>query len=202
MKVEKLNKDNIEEFMRDLAITDNSLINDISKFSYFGVRDENTFYMAFLVLPLEDRIAIRFVGNRISSDKFMECIDYLNESLVVKSHLIVQVYDDKYMNVLDAKYRGKDMCFSLNKNIVDGSDNVKEKYAEIDMYNIRYLDGKNGVICNLMKQNIQDEDIIRRLSDYFKDLDTANISFITNDGSYEYLKELGYNLLYKSYVIE
>ena len=203
MKVEKLDRDNIKEFIKNLSVTDNSLENKVSKIDYYGVKDENTYYLAFVMLPEDDRIAIKYINNYLSEDKFIECINYLKNSLVVKNHLIVQIYDSKFMDILNEKYRVKDIYISLKEE--DNfllSEELKEKYAEIDMYNIRYLYSKKNIICNLVKQNIQDEDIINRLHSYLNSLNVENISFIVNDISYETLKDYNYKCIYRSYVIE
>ena len=203
MKVEKLDRDNIKEFIKNLSVTDNSLENKVSKIDYYGVKDENTYYLAFVMLPEDDRIAIKYINNHLSEDKFIECINYLKNSLVVKNHLIVQIYDSKFMDILNEKYRVKDIYISLKEE--DNfllSEELKEKYAEIDMYNIRYLYSKKNIICNLVKQNIQDEDIINRLHSYLNSLNVENISFIVNDISYETLKDYNYKCIYRSYVIE
>ena len=82
----------------------------------------------------------------------------------------------KFFKILGKNYKCKDMFISLEREEVD--NNLKEKYAEIDMYNIRYLYSKKDIVCNLIRQNIQDISIINRLHDYFVMLDTDNVSFI------------------------
>ena len=83
-----------------------------------------------------------------------------------------------------------------------GSSKYKEELAEIDMYNIRYLSSKNEIVCNLVKQNIQDERIILELNSKFITMNSSIISFIINDGMIElFTKELGYDVVYKSFVI-
>lgn len=199
MKIEKLTKDNIKEFIRDLNLDNYDIEKDINKLDYYGVKEDDIFYMSFIVLSLEDCIAIKNISRKLSDNKFMEFIEYLNNSLVSKTHLIIRLYDDKYMKILGNNYKCKDMFISLEREEVD--TNLKEKYAEIDMYNIRYLYSKNDIVCNLIKQNIQDVDMINRLHDYFVILDTNNISFIIYDYLYELLEGLGYKCIYKSYII-
>ena len=201
MKVEKLDKDNIKEFMKDLALDDDDLESRINKLEYYGVRDEEHFILAFVMLPEDDRIAIRFVSKRLTEDKFLETINYLENSLVVKSHLIIQMYNEKYYNILDNNYRCKDICVSLLSDSIS-VNGLKEKYAEIDMYNIKYFTVNKDVICNLVKQNIQDVDIIVKLHYYFKELNVNNVGFIVSDSGSDLLKELGYHVVYKSYIIE
>ena len=69
------------------------------------------------------------------------------------------------------------------------------------MYNIRYLYSKKDIVCNLIRQNIQDISIINRLHDHFVMLDTDNVSFIIYEDLYELLEGLGYKSIYKSYII-
>jgi len=199
MKIEKLTKDNIKEFIRDLNLDNYNIEKDINKYDYYGVKEEDIFYMSFIVLSEEDCIAIKNISKKLSDDKFLEFIEYLNNSLVSKTHLIIRIYDDKYMKILGRNYKCKDMFISLEREEVD--TNLKEKYAEVDMYNIRYLYSKKDIVCNLIRQNIQDISIINRLHDYFVMLDTDNVSFIIYEDLYELLEGLGYKSIYKSYII-
>ena len=199
MKIEKLTKDNIKEFIRDLNLDNYDIEKDINKLDYYGVKEDDVFYMSFIVLSEDDCIAIKHINKKLSDNKFLEFINYLNNSLVSKTHLIIRLYDDKYMKILNNKYKCKDMFISIEREEVDS--NLKEKFAEIDMYNIRYLYSKKDIVCNLIRQNIQDVDMINRLHDYFVILDTNNISFIINEDLYDLLEGLGYKCIYKSYVI-
>lgn len=199
MKIEKLTKDNIKEFIRDLNLDNYDIEKDINKFDYYGVKENDIFYMSFIVLSLEDCIAIKNISKKLSDDKFLKFIEFLNNSLVSKTHLIIRLYDDKYMKMLGNKYRCKDMFISLEREEVE--TNLKEKYAEIDMYNIRYLYSKKDIVCNLIRQNIQDIDIINKLHDYFITLDTDNVSFIIYEELYDIIEGLGYKCIYKNYII-
>ena len=199
MKIEKLTKDNIKEFIRDLNLDNYDIGKDINKFDYYGVKENDIFYMSFIVLSLEDCIAIKNISKKLSDDKFLKFIEFLNNSLVSKTHLIIRLYDDKYMKMLGNKYRCKDMFISLEREEVE--TNLKEKYAEIDMYNIRYLYSKKDIVCNLIRQNIQDIEIINKLHDYFITLDTDNVSFIIYEELYDIIEGLGYKCIYKNYII-
>lgn len=201
MKIEKLNKENIKDFLGDLNIDDSYLQGNVSRLEVFGIKEENTFYMAFEMVLDDDRIAIKYINNNLSIDKFYECINYLNSSLVVNSHLIINIYDKYYSNILAEKYRCKDVYVSLNGSVVDNK-NFKEEYAEIDMMNIRYYNSNGNILCNLVRQNIQDENIIRRLNKIFNDKNYSNIAFIVYDLLEFIFEDLGYKVVYKSYVIE
>ena len=201
MKIEKLSKENIKDFLGDLNIEDSYLENNVNRLEVFGIKEDNTFYMAFEMVLDDDRIAIKYVNNKLSSDKFYECIDYLNNSLVVNSHLIINIYDRYYSSILNEKYRCKDIYVSLNGHAV-GNDNSIEDYAEIDMMNIKYYISNGNIVCNLVRQNIQDDDTISRLDKYFRGLNCNNIAFNIFDINKEIFKELGYKTVYKSFVIE
>lgn len=202
MKIEKLDKENIKDFIGDLNIDAAYLESNINKLEVFGIKEENTFYMAFEMVIDDDRIAIKYINNKLSSDKFYECIDYLNNSLSYNNHLIINIYDKYYSDILGEKYRCKDVYVSLNDNVIYNRD-LKEEYAEIDMMNIRYYASFNGVvICNLIRQNIQDENIINRLDEYLKNKNYNNIIFVVYDSIVNILENLGYKVIYKSYVIE
>lgn len=201
MKIEKLNKENIRDFLGDLDIEDAYLESNVNRLEVFGIKEENTFYMAFEMVIDEDRIAIKYINSKLSSGKFYECINYLNNSLVVNSHLIINIYDKYYSSILGEKYRCKDEYVSLTGNVIDGK-NLKEAYAEIDMMNIRYYISNNNVLCNLVRQNIQDENVINRLNDYFKDKNYNNVIFIISDLLEPIFEDFGYKTIYKSYVIE
>lgn len=202
MKIEKLNKDNIKEFIRDIDIAEDIELN-ISKLEYYAVKEEDIYLLAFEMLSDDDRISIRYINNKVKEEKFLGIINYLNNILVVKTHLIIDLYVDKFMNVLDNKFKCKEVYVSLVKdNIIDNNSKYREELVEIDMYNIRYLFSRNEIICNLVKQNIQDERLILELNSKFITMDNSVISFIiSGDMIGLFTKELGYDIIYKSYVI-
>ena len=202
MKIEKLNKDNIKEFIRDIDIAEDIELN-ISKLEYYAVKEEDIYLLAFEMLSDDDRISIRYINNKVKEEKFLDIINYLNNILVVKTHLIIDLYVDKFMNVLDNKFKCKEVYVSLVKDdIIDNNSKYREELVEIDMYNIRYLFSKNEIVCNLVKQNIQDERLILELNSKFITMDNSVISFIISDDMIDlFTKELGYDIIYKSYVI-
>ena len=202
MKIEKLNKDNIKEFIRDIDIANDIELN-ISKSEYYAVKEEDIYLLAFEMLSDDDRISIRYINNKVKEEKFLDIINYLNNILVVKTHLIIDLYVDKFMNVLDNKFKCKEVYVSLVKDdIIDNNSKYREELVEIDMYNIRYLFSRNEIICNLVKQNIQDERLILELNSKFITMDNSVISFIiSGDMIGLFTKELGYDIIYKSYVI-
>ena len=202
MKIEKLNKDNIKEFIRDIDNAEDIELN-ISKLEYYAVKEEDIYLLAFEMLSDDDRISIKYINNKVKEEKFLGIINYLNNILVVKTHLIIDLYVDKFMNVLDNKFKCKEVYVSLVKdNIIDNNSKYREELVEIDMYNIRYLFSRNEIICNLVKQNIQDERLILELNSKFITMDNSVISFIISDDMIDlFTKELGYDIIYKSYVI-
>lgn len=202
MKIEKLNKDNIKEFIRDIDNANDIELN-IGKLEYYAVKDEDIYLLAFEMLSDDDRISIKYINNKVKEEKFLDIINYLNNILVVKTHLIIDLYVDKFMNVLDNKFKCKEVYVSLVKDdIIDNNSKYREELVEIDMYNIRYLFSKNEIICNLVKQNIQDERLILELNSKFITMDNSVISFIISDDMIDlFTKELGYDIIYKSYVI-
>lgn len=202
MKIEKLNKDNIKEFIRDIDIANDIELN-ISKSEYYAVKEEDIYLLAFEMLSDDDRISIKYINNKVKEEKFLGIINYLNNILVVKTHLIIDLYVDKFMNVLDNKFKCKEVYVSLVKDdIIDNNSKYREELVEIDMYNIRYLFSRNEIICNLVKQNIQDERLILELNSKFITMDNSVISFIISGDMIDlFTKELGYDIIYKSYVI-
>ena len=202
MKIEKLNKDNIKEFIRDIDTAEEIELS-INKLEYYAVKEDDIYLLAFEMLSDEDKISIKYVNNKVQEDKFLDIINYLNNILVVRTHLIIDLYNDKYMDVLSNNYKCKEIYVSLMKdNVTESNSKYKEELAEIDMYNIRYLSSKNEIVCNLVKQNIQDERIILELNSKFITMNSSIISFIINDSMIElFTKELGYDVVYKSFVI-
>ena len=202
MKIEKLNKDNIKEFIRDIDIANDIELN-ISKSEYYAVKEEDIYLLAFEMLSDDDRISIKYINSKVKEEKFLDIINYLNNILVVKTHLIIDLYVDKFMNVLDNKFKCKEVYVSLVKDdIIDNNSKYREELVEIDMYNIRYLFSRNEIICNLVKQNIQDERLILELNSKFITMDNSVISFIISGDMIDlFTKELGYDIIYKSYVI-
>lgn len=202
MKIEKLNKDNIKEFIRDIDNAEDIELN-ISKLEYYAVKEEDIYLLAFEMLSDDDRISIKYINSKVKEEKFLDIINYLNNILVVKTHLIIDLYVDKFMNVLDNKFKCKEVYVSLVKDdIIDNNSKYREELVEIDMYNIRYLFSRNEIICNLVKQNIQDDRLILELNSKFITMDNSVISFIISDDMIDlFTKELGYDIIYKSYVI-
>lgn len=209
MKIEKLSKDNIKEFIRNMKLDDAELLEiNVDKSELYGVKKDDTFCLGFDSLTLVDTIAIFYYSPKMSNDLFYECIDFLDKSLVVENHLIIDVYDDKLMKLLDDEYKCKDMIVSLLSNNDDFKECIreekykaKEKFIDIEMKSIKYNYSKEIIMCNLVKQNIQDEKLIFNLHEYFKELNVNNINFIIFPDSYDYFKTLDYKCVSKSYVI-
>lgn len=202
MKIEKLNKDNIKEFVRDID-TASEIELLVNKLEYYAVKEDDVYLLAFEMLSDDDKISIKYVNAKVKDDKFLDIVKFLNNILVVKTHLIIDLYDDKYMDILCNNYKCKEIYVSLIKDkITDSNSKYKEELIEIDMYNIRYLSSKNEILCNLVKQNIQDDKIILELNSRFISMNSSVISFIINDSMLElFTNELSYDVIYKSFVI-
>lgn len=210
MKIEKLSKDNIKEFIRDMKLecTEN-LERNVNKSEFYGVKKDDIFCLGFDSLSLIDTIAILNYNPKLSSEDFYECIDFLEKSLVVENHLIIEVYNDKYMKLLDDKYRCKEVVFSLglNNNVVTAEkisgENLlmREELASVEMKSIKYFVSSDMVVCNLVKQNIQEEKIFSLLHEKFVNLDISYINFTVLPDSCIFFEELGYRCMSKSYVI-
>ena len=205
MKIEKLNKENIKEFIGDMGISDDNFLEDnINKVNYLAIKDNDTFILGFDLLTVQNKIAIVFVKNRLSEEKIKMCIDFLNKNLAFDGHLSIDVYDSKLMKIFDNIYRTKEALVSIDgkvDTVFDGNIG-RERLAEIDMKTIRYYVCSGIITCNLVKQNIQDETLIRNLDSYFRSINTEDIEFVTYDSLLGLFSELGYNVVYKNYVIE
>ena len=205
MKIEKLSKDNIESFINDmlLGLEDIDVFN-IDKHEYYGIKADDKFIVGFDSLSFVDTISIIYYNDKLSDEKFYECIDFLNNSLVVDSHLIIEVFDSRLMTLLDKKYKCKEVLVTYGKgNDIDVKNiSMKEKYADIEMNSIKYMGTKDIVSCNLVKQNIQDEKMINNLHEYFVNNDVNVISFIIYDDNFEFMKSIGYDCVSKSYIIK
>lgn len=205
MKIEKLSNDNIESFINDmlLGLEDIDVYN-IDKYEYYGIKDDDKFIMGIDSLSFVDTISIIYYDKKMSDEKFYQCIDFLNNCLVVDSHLIIEVFDEKYMNLLEEKYRCKEMLvmYGDGKEVNFANSSMKEKYADIEMNSIKYMGAKDIVSCNLVKQNIQDEKMINNLHEYFINNDAKIISFIIFSDNFEFMHDLGYECVSKSYIIK
>lgn len=205
MKIEKLTKDNIEQFIRNIGIENTeNLVKNVDKSNLYGLKSDDVFCLGFdSSADVDDSIGIVFYSSKLSDKKFLDAIDFLSQNVVVNNHLVVSVYNSKHMKLLDSLYNCKEVIFSLKINDNGGiNSSMREKYADIDMKSIRYLSSKDEVTCNLVKQNIQDEKTILALHEYFKSLNTSIINFIAFDESSDYLSSLGYDCFCKSYVIK
>ena len=208
MKIEKINKDNVKEFIRDMKLTDTeNFERNIDKNEFYGVKEDDMFLIGFDSLPFVDTIAILHYSPKLSEEMFNECIDFLNKSLVVQNHLIVEVFSDKYTKLLDEKYRCKEIDVLLE--LTDGSyhytnekSSVKEKFIDIEMNSIKYNYFKGDIVCNFVKQKITDEKLILDLHNFFTSLDGNYISYTIYEDNYGYLESLGYKWVCKRYVIK
>ena len=70
MKIEKLNKDNIKEFIRDIDTAEEIELN-INKLEYYAVKEDDIYLLAFEMLSDEDKISIKYVNNKVKEDKFL-----------------------------------------------------------------------------------------------------------------------------------
>ena len=206
MKIEKLSKDNIKEFIRDIKLDEfNELEKNINKSEIYGIKKDDIFCLGFDSLSLVDTIAILCSNPKLSSEDFYECIDFLNKSLVVENHLIIEVYDKKYMDLLEDKYRCKDIRVNLtldNTSVdVNEKNTLKEEFIDVEMKSIKYGFSKNMILCNLIKQNIQDEKLINELHDYFTNMNVNSVNFIIYPDNLDYFINLGYKCYSRSYVI-
>ncbi|MGM9881625.1 MAG: hypothetical protein ACI31S_02135 [Bacilli bacterium] len=203
MKIEKIDNENIKTYIKDLGIEatlddEKSIVNT----NTFGVKEEDKFLFGFISLPEDDSISITFGNKKIDDDIVKRGINFLNNSLSFNGHLIIQVRDNKLMDIMDELYRIKMIFVSKKNGEIVSSSISKEKYAEIDMRSIKYFYTKNGINCNLYSQNIQDEDVIKKLDDFFMECNTSSIDFCIIPDSYNYMKSLGYECISKRYVID
>ncbi|MGN1341894.1 MAG: hypothetical protein ACI4VL_01520 [Bacilli bacterium] len=201
MKIEKLDRDNIKEYIRDMKITDTyNLENNIDKFNQFGIKKDDKFIFSFFLT--DDCICASFGNCRVDNSLVKEIFMFLNNNLSFDGHLLVQIVDNKIMDIMDDLYRIKDV--SITKRIKDSIDtgSMKERYADIDMRSIKYFASKGNVFCNLYSQNIQNEDIIKKLDKFFSDLDVCSIDFTIIPDSLKYMESLGYKCFSKRYVID
>ncbi len=201
MKIEKLDKDNVEEYIRDMKLVDtDNLRNNINKLNEFGIKKDDKFVFSFI--PYDDFIGVSFGNYKIDDILVKEIFNFLNNNLSFGGHLLVEVYNDKVIDIMDSLYRVKNI--NVNKIIKDGDDNSlqKEKYADIDMRSIKYFDSKNNIFCNLYSQNIQDEDVIKKLDKFFIENNANSIDFCILPDSLEYMESLGYKCNSKLYIID
>ena len=201
MKIEKLDKDNVEEYIRDMKLVDtDNLRNNINKLNEFGIKKDDKFVFSFI--PYDDFIGVSFGNYKIDDILVKEIFNFLNNNLSFDGHLLVEVYNDKVIDIMDSLYRVKNI--NVNKIIKDGDDNSsqKEKYADIDMRSIKYFDSKNNIFCNLYSQNIQDDDVIKKLDKFFIENNANSIDFCILPDSLEYMENLGYKCNSKLYIID
>ena len=201
MKNEKINKDNIKEYIRDMGIDityvdEKQLINNT-----FGVKKDNKFLFGFVSLSEEGLISITFGDNKIDDVIVKECVNFLNSNLAFDGRLSILVNEDNLINIMDDLYKVK--MISVFKGIID-SDSIptKERFADIDMKSIKYFYSKNDIVCNLYAQNIQDENIITKLDDFFDNNNYSLVEFIIIPDSFKFMEELGYKCYSKRYIVD
>lgn len=201
MKIEKIDRNNIKEYIGNLGIEvsydEEKVIIDNET---FGVKEDDRFLFGFSSLS-EDSINITFGNKRINEEVIKSYIAFLNNSLAFNGHLVIQTCDSKVMDIMDDLYRVKLITVLKSNDVCSYGGNGKEKFADIDMKSIKYFDMNNGIECNLYSQNIQDEDIIKKLDDFFVNCDVHYIKFYILPDSLEYMNSLGYECVCKRYVI-
>lgn len=201
MKIEKIDKDNIKEYVSDLCIDITYEDEKLVISNTFGVKQDDKFLFGFTSLIEEDLISITFGENKVDDVIVKGCIDFLNNSLSFNGHLAIQADDDNLIDIMDDLYRIK--LISVFKGIsINNIIPSKEKYADIDMRSIKYFYSKNDIVCNLYSQNIQDEEIIKRLDEFFNDGNYSSVEFIIVPDSFNFMKELGYKCKSKRYIID
>lgn len=208
MKIEKLDNNNLNEFIKHVNFNDTDYIkklsSEINKTELFALKDEDTYYIGFESKFDNDTISLLYFNEKMSDNKFFECIDYLNNSLVVDNHLIILTFEDKYIKLLEEKYRCREVLMTYGSkkiNIVSKGSN-KEKYIEIGMNSIKYTDFNGMITCNLLKQNIQDENMVLNLFEEFKKNKVSIINFIVNIELFDFLVSLGFECICKSFIVK
>ena len=208
MKIEKLNKENIKEFIRDMKLDNiENLECNINKNEFYAIKKDDNYLIGFDSVSFIDTIAVLHFNSKLSNELFYECIEFLNKNIVVQSHLIIDVYDDKYMKLLGEKYKCKEVKVVFGNidhgyKICNENSNNKEKFIDIEMDSIKYNDVKGNVFCNFVKQNIFDEKLIFELHNFFISIENNCITYVIYEENYDFLKNLGYDCVSKSYVIK
>lgn len=200
MKIEKLDKDNIKEYIRDMKITCASNMEDeVGKLNEFGIKKDDKFIFSFFLS--DNCICASFGNSKVDDSLVKEIFSFLNSNLSFDGHLLVLIEQNRVMDIMDSLYRVKDVSASKKVRDVSLNSQMREKYAEIDMRSIKYCASKEYVSCNLYSQNIQDEEVIRKLDEYFSILDVGCINFTILPDSLSYIESLGYKCDSKRYVI-
>lgn len=191
MKIEKLDKDNIKEYIRDMKITCASNMEDeVGKLNEFGIKKDDKFIFSFFLS--DNCICASFGNSKVDDSLVKEIFSFLNSNLSFDGHLLVLIEQNRVMDIMDSLYRIKDVSVSKKIRDVSFNSQMREKYAEIDMRSIKYFASKEYVSCNLYSQNIQDEEVIRKLDEYFSILDVGCINFTILPDSLSYIETLGY----------
>ena len=200
MKIEKLDKDNIKEYIRDMKITcASNMEENVGKLNEFGIKKDDKFIFSFFLS--DNCICASFGNSKVDDSLVKEIFSFLNSNLSFDGHLLVLIEQNRVMDIMDSLYRVKDVSVSKKIRDVSFNSQMREKYAEIDMRSIKYCASKEYVSCNLYSQNIQDEEVIRKLDDYFSILDVGCINFTILPDSLSYIESLGYKCDSKRYVI-
>ncbi len=80
MKIEKLDKDNIEEYIGDMKLVDtDNLRNNINKLNEFGIKKDDKFVFSFI--PYDDFIGVSFGNYKIDDILVKEIFNFLNNNL-------------------------------------------------------------------------------------------------------------------------
>ena len=80
MKIEKLDKDNIKEYIRDMKITDTSNVEEnVGKLNEFGIKKDDKFIFSFFLS--DNCICASFGNNKVDDNLVKEIFTFLNNNL-------------------------------------------------------------------------------------------------------------------------
>ena len=165
MKIEKLNKDNIKEFIRDIDTAEEIELN-INKLEYYAVKDDDIYLLAFEMLSDEDKISIKYVNNKVKEDKFLDIINYLNYK-----NQKTTIYNKKKAKTKKlSEYIGDSSIIYQNPQdiqITESSNNLI--YIYLESIENSFIDTENG--------GIKDVNCLPELTQLAKE----NISFSNTD---------------------
>lgn len=165
---------------------------------YFIVANEKI-VLSYLKFEKDKDIYIGVGGISLSEEELFKIIEYLKEN-VLEEDSYVNVANNSLMTLFDRKYQAVEI--SLNKSTfkkIDGTV-LEEKNILIDNISIKYYVADSNAYCNFAKQNINSNEIIKKVNELFKN--KSYIDVIILPENLEFVKALGYDVWSKKYIVK
>ena len=173
-------------------------IKDGNNANEYFIVDNGKIVLSYLKLEKDNDIYIGVGEISLSEDELFKINKYLKENILEEGSYI-NVADNSLIAFLDNKYQAVEI--SLNKSTSKKLDEIvlEEKNILIDNMNIKYYVADYNAYCNFAKQNINSNEIIKKVDELFKNKNYIDVIILPEN--LEFVKTLGYDVWSKKYIV-